>query len=159
MSAAGSRHTGAPTGGWPLDHPCAAAISDSVASGRIQGNRHEETDRCGGARRHVDLRRSTSSGPRRKCRARRGFGIGRVWTGRRGRRWRGRVYGRTCDRQFLGNQATAVQGPACSTISPSHETTGCRARSRATGCPDCASSRPDQRNGCQHKSPAADSDI
>ena len=125
--------------------------------GRIQGHCHEETGCRGGSRRHVDLVRSASSGPRGKCCPGRGFGIGCFWTGGRGRRSGGRIYGRTRDRQFLGNQAATIQGAACSATRPRCETTRCRHRNSVAGCENsAATSGPSSGNGCQHKIRAAD---
>ena len=143
-----------------------------VRRAHFKGNRHEETGCCGGTRNHVDLIRSASSGPRRKRCAGRGFGIGRFWTGGRSCRCGGRIYGRTCDRPFLGHQATRtrIQGSAHGAIRRGNETTNCRCRNPAACNPatcnpaacsknSATASCPGSRSGRQHKDRAANSDI
>jgi hypothetical protein len=157
-----------------------------VRRAHFRGNRHEETGCCGGTRNHVDLIRSASSRPRRKRCPGRGFGIGRFWTGGRSCRCGGRIYGRTCDRPFLGHQATRtrIQGSAHSTIRLGNETTNCRRNPAASNpaasnpaASNPAASNPAASNpaacsknsataGCpgsgsgrQHKGCAANSDV
>jgi hypothetical protein len=133
-----------------------------VPRAHFKGNRHEETRCCGGTRRHIDLVRSASSGPRRQRCLGRGFWIGRFWTGGRSCRCGGRIYGRTGDRQFLGNQTTRtrIQSSAYSTIRPCSETTNCRCRNPAACCKkSAAASCAGSGSRRQHKGPAANSDV
>jgi hypothetical protein len=133
-----------------------------VRRAHFKGNRHEETGCCGGTRNHVDLIRSASSGPRRKRCPWRGFRIGRFWTGGRSCRRGGRIYGRTCDRPFLGHQTarTRIQSSAHCTIRRGNETTNCRCRNPAARCKNSASAGySDSGSSRQHEGSAANSDV
>jgi len=133
-----------------------------VRRAHFKGNRHEETGCCGGTRNHADLIRSASSGPRRKRRPWRGFGIGRFWTGGRSCRCGGRIYGRTCDRPFLGHQATRtrIQSSAHGTIKRGNEATHCRCCNPAARCKNsAATSCAGSGSGRQHEGSAANSDV
>jgi hypothetical protein len=139
-------------------HLRAAAISECRALGRTQGNRDEETACYGIDRRVIYFARSEGSGPcRRRCLGR-SVGSGRFGTGGRGGRCVHRIYGRTCDRAFLGSAAVrfAIAGAARNTIQPrcpgSNGRQGKSAAKHATTCQDSG-------NPCRHKIRAACSGI
>jgi hypothetical protein len=136
----------------------AAAISESRALGRIQGNRDEETAYCGVDRSVIHFARSKGSGPcRRRCLGR-SIGSGGFGTGGRGGGCVHRIYSGPCDRAFMGSRTVriAIAGAACITIEPrSPGSNGRQDKSAARRVATCQNSG----NPCRHKTRAAGSGI